>query len=159
MIYGFNTDDKNHATAALIIYQIYRSRDTKKFPISVKMWTQIADAAKLAAATSHNLARFIELFKEPMRCGDVKPLSKSLASAVGFDAESRHYLTEVLLNDCIDDDVLYVIENETAYIMMYVRERRETDKEPVERELESEWPEDLKPLKELADQSGDNENE
>jgi len=160
MIYGFNTDDKNHATAALIIYQIYRSRDAKKFPISVKMWTQIADAAKLAAATSHNLAQFIEKFKEPLRCGDVKALSKSLAAENGFNDENRHYLTEIIDSaECNSDDVLFCIENETAYIIMYVRERLELDKEPLESEDENELADNLKPLKDLAEQYGVIDNE
>jgi hypothetical protein len=156
MTYGFNTDDKNHALSALVIYQIYRSRDTKKFKISLKMWTQIADFAKLAAATSHNLAQFIEKFKEPMICGDVRPFAKALAQELEFDAENRHYLTE-MLGDCEHDDVLFAIENETAYIIMYVRERLEIDKEPTDQD--EELAENLKPLKELADHYGDTENE
>lgn len=31
MIYNFDTSDENAATAAFLVYAVYRSRDTKRF--------------------------------------------------------------------------------------------------------------------------------
>ena len=54
MIYGFDTQDKEAATAALIVYAIYRSRDIKRFKVSTQMWGQIERFVKSSAKRAKN---------------------------------------------------------------------------------------------------------
>ena len=49
MIFGFDTEDGNESTAALLVYAIYRSRNTMQFKVSIDMWDKIERFAKSAA--------------------------------------------------------------------------------------------------------------
>jgi hypothetical protein len=138
MIYNFDTEEKSRAIAALLVYAIYRSRDTERFTVSTKMWDQITNFSKLAAKKSSNLAEFIELFKKPMRCDALKPKycvtgnSKHLmilkeGELFESGTERREFITS-LLEQANETKVLSLIINETSFIIMLVRERLESEK-------------------------------
>ena len=139
MIYKFDTDNKKRAIAALVIYAVYRSRDQKRFKVSTKMWEQITNFCKLSAKKSTNLAEFIEHLRKPMHCEAIKPAyceiegtkgaTKQLADGTVFEsgADSRQFLTRIL-EECSQEQVISTIINETAFIIMLVRERLETEK-------------------------------
>jgi hypothetical protein len=138
MIYNFDTEEKNRAIAALVIYAVYRSRNIDRFKVSTKMWEQITNFSKLAAKKSTNLAEFIEIFKTPMRCDALKPKycitgnSKPIVKLEdGQFVESgepmREFLTSVLENSN-EKEVINIILNETSFIIMLVRERLENEK-------------------------------
>lgn len=137
MIYNFDTEEKNRATAALVIYVVYRSRNIDRFKVSTKMWEQITNFSKLAAKKSTNLAEFIELFKTPMRCdalnpkycitGNSKPIVKLQGGELMESESMREFLTSVLENSN-EKEVINIILNETSFIIMLVRERLENEK-------------------------------
>ncbi len=138
MIYGFNTDRQERATAAQVIYSVYKSRNTDRFKVSTKMWEQITNFSKLAAKKSTNLAEFIERLRKPMCCEvlmprycitDKKNAVKILEDGSIFESgeDGRQFLT-ALLERANETKVLTSVINETAFVIMLVRERLEVEK-------------------------------
>ena len=140
MTYGFETEEKHHALAALIIYVVYRSRNLKRFKVSTKMWEQITNFAKLSAKKSLTLGEFIERFRKPMCCETLQnryciideqhaQSARVLAdgSVVMSGKQDKAFLTS-LINDADDKKVLDLIYKETAFVIHTVRERLENEK-------------------------------
>ena len=138
MIYNFKTELKERAIAAQVIYSVYKSRDSDRFKVSLKMWEQITNFSKLAAKKSTNLAEFIERFRTPMRCEVLQPrhciTSGQKAVKVLDDGsifvsgeDARQFIT-ALIGQSDDKKVISTIINETAFVIMLVRERLETEK-------------------------------
>ena len=73
MIYNFDTDSRNEALAALLVYGIYRSRDMKRYKVTPDMWGQIERFAKSAAKRSVTLPDFIERLKPRLSCSTLHP--------------------------------------------------------------------------------------
>lgn len=67
MIYGFDTDDEHAATAALIVYACWRSRDKVKFKVTPDVWGQIERFSKDAAKRAKTIPDLIESLKRPGR--------------------------------------------------------------------------------------------
>lgn len=134
MILDFDTESKEQAVAACIIYAIYRSRNTDRFKISTKMWGQIANFSKLAAKKSTNIAEFAERFMRSMCCESINAVGLDNEKLMLEDGsifepseESRKFLTS-LVKGVNEKSVISTIINETAFIIMLVRERLESDK-------------------------------
>lgn len=140
MIYGFDTKNKEQATAALLVYVIYRSRDLKRFKVSTKMWEQITNFAKLSAKKSLTLPEFIERFRKPMCCEAIQSrhckvdehaghAAKMLEDGTLFVAgdEQKAFLTTIV-NEANAKKVLDLIYKETAFVIHAVRERLEAEK-------------------------------
>ncbi|MFU8927564.1 hypothetical protein [Acinetobacter puyangensis] len=138
MIYNFDTDDKSVATAALVVYATYRSRDRKRFKVTPEMWGQIQRFIKAAAKRSKNIPQFIDQFCKKMSCDSINPkwvevAVKGRLFQSGSDyidipqPDKRQFLTEVL-NDVEHKQVIRHLNNETQYIVMLVRDRLETEK-------------------------------
>lgn len=152
MIYNFDTDDHNSATAALIVYAIYRSRDKRRFKVSPEMWGQIERAVKAAAKRATNLPRFIDTLMPKLYCPSINPkwmevglkggLISRQNSAGGTEFmefaadDSREFLTKVL-NGIEHQDVIDKLYKETTWIILLVRERLEREK-PIEASFEIE---------------------
>ena len=73
MYYNFDTDDEWAATASLIVYAIYRSRDSKKFKVSPDMWSMIERAVGSAAKRAMDLADFMQKLKPKLMCPTIHP--------------------------------------------------------------------------------------
>lgn len=138
MIYSFETESKERAIAAQIIYSVYKSRNTDRFKVSLKMWEQITNFSKLSAKKSTNLAEFIERFRKPMCCEvlqprycitSVKNALKVLDDGAVFESgdDARQFITG-LIEQSNDKKIIATIINETAFVIMLVRERLETEK-------------------------------
>lgn len=138
MIYNFDTTDKAMGTAALVVYAIYRSRDRKRFKVSPEMWGQIARFCKASAKRSKTIPQFIDGFSKRMCCNAINPkwvevavkgrLFQSGSSFIDIpQPERRQFLTEVL-NDVEHKQVIRLLNTETQYIIMLVRDRLETEK-------------------------------
>lgn len=138
MVYNFDTSDSVAATAALITYAIYRSRDMKRFKVTPEMWGQIQRFIKSAAKRSKTIPQFIDQFSKKMSCDSINPKWVEVAikgrlfqSGNEFisiqQPERRQFLTEVL-NDVDHKQVIKLLSNETQYIVMLVRDRLETEK-------------------------------
>lgn len=72
MIYGFDTSDEHAATAALLVYAVYRSRDKARYKASPDMWEQIERFVKDSAKRAKTLPQFIESLKPRLACGSVR---------------------------------------------------------------------------------------
>lgn len=148
MIFEFETDDYQTATAALVVYAIYRSRDKRKFKVSVDMWAQIERFVKASAKRAYNVQSFINSLMPRLCCDSIKPkwmdsgmLSGSFVklggSLVEFDqTKDRQFLTTVI-NEADHRQVLDRLYKETTWVILIVRDRLEREK-PIESKLEAE---------------------
>lgn len=150
MIYQFDTEDEHAATAALLLYCIWRSRDRKRFRIDPDLWSRIERFTKAAAKRAETLPRFIEALKPRLMCATINPR----AMAVGVTGEialiaagdgayiqphapegQREFLTSVL-ERADHRQVLDRLYRETAWVVLLVRDRLEREK-PIEARFET----------------------
>lgn len=141
MLYGFDCPDRESATAALIVYAVWRSRDRARFRIDPDVWARVERFVKSAAKRSTTIPRFIEVLKPRLACGSLAPKAMAVAMT-GYPpfAETeegewvrlappgeRQFLTQVLgqVNHRAVVDLLY---RETAYIILMVRDRLERER-------------------------------
>lgn len=145
MRYGFDTDDHATATAALLVYAVWRSRDRTRFKITPDVWGQIERFTKASAKRSREIADFIEAFKPRLLCATIHPRAMAVgiagAPVVRFDGGAfaeleserdaqREFLTGVLA-EADEAAVLYRLYKQTALVILLVRERLERER-PVE---------------------------
>jgi len=145
MFYNFMTNNEHEATAALIVYATWRSRDTKKFKISLDCWGQVERAIKSVAKRAESIEAFIEKFKPKLCCPSLKPfycrtsldmpmemVSLADGSYVKFGEakEKRKFLVEVL-QDADHKAVLDVLYNKASKVVLLTRDRLEKEK-PIE---------------------------
>lgn len=140
MIFGFDTDDKHAATASLVLYAIWRSRDRNKLKITPEIWGQIERAVKSVAKRSRFINEFMEKLKVKLKCSTISPrwaatggedLVTMLRGPGGelrqVSQERREFLTGVLA-EADDRAVLDVAYRQTAYVVLLVRDRLEREK-------------------------------
>lgn len=151
--YGFDTDDINAATGALLIYAVYRSRDRRRFKVTPDLWGQIERFTKAAAKRAPTLPSFLEALKPRLACDSLRPgamragLTGMLTLAarptsggneyiqMGNHGEQREFLTQALA--LIDHRaVLGLLYRETGWIVLLVRDRLEREK-PIEQKFET----------------------
>lgn len=145
MIYNFDTDDKNEATAALIVYAIYRSRDRKRFKVSPEMWGQIDRFVKASAKRAASIPQFINNLMPRMSCASIHPkamevavtgrLLKSGNEFMEFKQDGKRTFLTSVVADCVEKTVLDKLYKETTWIVMLVRDRLEQEK-PIEKTIE-----------------------
>lgn len=146
MIYGFDTEDQSAATAALLVYAIYRSRNARQFKVTPDMWAQIERFTKASAKRATSIPAFIESLKPRLQCGTIQPRWMEtgikgllpIADSRGHinyiqTADSREFLTCVL-TAADPREVLRRLYTETAWIILLVRDRLEREK-PIEDRL------------------------
>lgn len=146
MIYGFDCDDQPSATAALLVYAVYRSRDSKRFKVTPDMWGLIERSVKASAKRATSLPRFLETLKPKLSCATLSPkwmevgmageLTLTPIQSGGFvqladDSERREFLSGPI-NDADDPAVIAVLYRETAWVILLVRDRIEREK-PIEK--------------------------
>lgn len=150
MIYGFDCDDVNEGTAALLVYAIWRSRDRQRFKITPDVWSQVERFTKASAKRAETLPQFIERLKPRLMCGTIHPrameagirgsiplveTSDGAFIQVSAPPEQREFLTGVL-RDCDQRRVLDLLYRETSWIILLVRDRLERER-PIERRFET----------------------
>lgn len=144
MYYNFDTDEHAAATAALLVYAIYRSRDVKRFKVSPDMWGQLERAVKSASKRAADLGDFIEKLKPKLHCPTIHPRwAKTIPDGIVSmklmpdgsvvevqDKGRRQFLTDVL-HEVDHRDVLDYLYRKTALVILLVRDRLEREK-PIE---------------------------
>jgi len=149
MIYGFDTDDQSAATAALLVYAIYRSRDRKRYKVTPDMWAQIERFAKASAKRATTLPAWIEAFKPRLSCATISPrwMEVGIKGVAAIDigrggvptmvqmADAREFLTAPI-NAADHRLALERLYKETAWVVLLVRDRLEREK-PLEGKYES----------------------
>lgn len=156
MIFGFDTTDEQAATAALLVYAVYRSRDKRRFKISLDMWDQIERFTKDSAKRSKSIPHFIEALKPRLSCGSISPRWMHVGMAgeapltIVYDADGkmrhaiqlsadrdigkREFLTRII--DRADGAaVVRKAYLETAFVVLLVRDRLERER-PIEQQLD-----------------------
>ena len=148
MYYNFDTEDHGQAVAALLVYAVYRSRDKKRFKISLDMWGQLERATKGVAKRARDLGEFIEKLKPKLMCPTIQPRwAKTIPDGMvtmrvledGSVAElqdqgRRQFLTDVL-QEVDHKEVLEILYRKTAIVILLVRDRLEREK-PYESKFE-----------------------
>lgn len=143
MIYQFDTADEAAATAALLVYAIYRSRDRDRLKIAPDIWAQIERFVKASAKRADSLPRFIEQLKPRLCCDTISPRWAEVGlkgvvpvtDSLGLTnyiqrADSREFLTGVVYQ-ADQREVLRLLYRETAWVILLVRDRLEREK-PIE---------------------------
>lgn len=144
MFYNFQTDCFEEATAALLVYAVYRSRDTKKFKVSLDMWGIIERAVKSVAKRSEDLDIFLEKLKPKLCCSSIRP--QFMQTILDIPVEmialpdgcfvkreekgKRRFLVDVL-NEVDNKTVLENLYKKTSKVILLVRDRIEREK-PIE---------------------------
>ena len=154
MIYWFDCDDLEHAidyaTAALFLYAVYRSRNRQRFKVTPDMWGYIERATKSCAKRAETIPAFLDCLKRKLQADSLDPR----AMAVGLRGtiplveagdgayiqlaqpeDQREFLTRVLA-DCDQARVLRILERETSYVVLLVRDRLERER-PIEARFET----------------------
>lgn len=144
MYYNFDTDDETAATAALLVYAVYRSRDPKRFKVSPDMWGMIERAVKSVAKRAADLGEFIERLKPKLMCPTIQPRwAKTIPDGMVSmkmmpdgtiaqvqDRGRRQFLTDVL-QEIDQREVLDVLYRKASLVVLLVRDRLEREK-PIE---------------------------
>lgn len=149
-LYGFDTDDWDHATAALLVYAVYRSRNRGRLKVTPDLWGRIERFTKSAAKRSRTMPEFIERLKPRLACETLSPRAMAVGLSgelmlkgwtfEGEDTETkeqrpREFLTEVLKH-ADERRVIDALYRETAWIILLVRDRLEAEK-PIEANFET----------------------
>lgn len=122
MIQGFDTDNPNAATGALLVYSVYRSRDARRLKVDTDLWVRVERFVKSSAKRAQSLSEFVERLKPRLGCEAIRP-------AKGGDGAPRDFLTGVLGRP--DGDpfaVLRALYRETSLCVLLVRDRLEREK-------------------------------
>lgn len=143
MLFNFNTDEMRFARAALVLYALYKSRDTNSPMNGMETWNRVESYCVGACKKSRTTSEFVTKFKELGRVGAIKPRYLS-EQGVGMtilpdgsvveSANIRNYHTELFE----DSEIRKTIENDYPLITMLVRERIQREKYMLEEEEENE---------------------
>lgn len=141
MIYGFDTEIECQAVASLLVYSIYRSRDINKFKVSPDMWGVIERACKSSSKRAMNIEDFVEKFKKKVYCSSIKPkylsnhkelsdirIMKQDGSIMSLESTKKDFGIEII-NNCNQKEVLKQLYRHSAFVILYVRDRMEREKE------------------------------
>lgn len=148
MIYGFNTDDQIKAKAAMLIYVVYKSRDSKRGPSGLDMWGQIERFAKASAKRSEGIDEFVDQFKRKMICSTINPywmrndFSSANASVmedgsiITFSGEDVRSFGLELFDGPDGAEIVDCIYRKTQIVILLVRDRLEREKQFVQEDVE-----------------------
>jgi len=141
MYYGFDTSDENAAIGALLVYGIYRSRDTKRFKITPDMWGMIERAVKSSAKRAMDLNDFIEKLKPKLHCSTIKPQfmktdlntitmhhNPETGEIIHIKDEGKREFWVRLLEECDHEKVLERLYQRTSLIIALIRDRLERER-------------------------------
>lgn len=145
MIYGFDTEDEANATAALLVYATWRSRDTARYRVTPDVWSQVERFTKAAAKRATTLPAFIEALKPRFYAGTLSPrameagikgpvpllaLGSGAVLEVAAPEEQREFMVGVI-ERADQKAVLDRLYRETAWVVLLVRDRLERER-PIE---------------------------
>lgn len=148
MRYAFDTDDEHAATAALLVYATWRSRDTGRYKITPDVWSQVERFVKAAAKRAVTLPGFLEALKPRLYAGTLSPrameagvkgavpllgIGSGAVLEVAAPEEQREFLTGVI-EHADTRAVLQRLYRETGWIVLLVRDRLERER-PLEARL------------------------
>lgn len=134
MIYNFNVDTENHAKAALILYALYKSRSPESSINGKETWERMKNYSKGALLKASNIAEFIEQFSKKADVKSIKPIYLKTDGLVKIDDNTLaeiegvyNYQLDIFADN--DKEILKLIENETMFLILIVRDRIQREKE------------------------------
>lgn len=153
-MYNFDTSNENAATAALLVYAIYRSRNVKRFKVTPDMWGMIERAVKSASKRAGDLGDFIEKLKPKLHCETIHPrwqktdpfseedkrlinmvaMSDGSFVEIGEKGKGKRQFLVGVLEEVDHRAVLDFLYRKTALVILLVRDRLEREK-PIEAKL------------------------
>lgn len=132
MQFGFDTENELRGKAALLLYAMYRSRDSASSLNGLDTWNRFAAYTKGAALKSTTTAEFCDQFCKMAKVPSIKP--KYLKSNDGFV-----YMPDgsIIQSDSVQDYKISIMEDnglvelfgkESQLLVMLVRERIQREK-------------------------------
>lgn len=142
MLFGFDTENEKAASGALLIYAVYKSRDTRKGPSGLDMWGQIERFARRAAKRATNVSEFLNSFKRQMACSSINPryckTEKETFHAIRLsdgsivaseDKSTRDFMVSITeMPEEEQSEIIDCIYSQTQRIIFLVRDRLEREK-------------------------------
>lgn len=137
MLFNFNTDNVKLARAALILYAMYKSRDTNSPMNGVDTWNHVESYCVGACKKSRTTSEFVTKFKELGKVGAIKPryLGEHSSGSYSISAESVAEFPDAVdyhIDLFEDNDVRKTIENDYPLVVLLVRERIQREKYAIE---------------------------
>ena len=153
LIYGFDTDERAAALAALLVYITYRSRDVGRMKVTPDFWGRIQRFVKASAKRARTVGEFVERLKPRLGCsawntrwmrvGEDGALSIVKTSddpeqftLIAPSEKRRPFFTRIIRPE-EQPKVLSLLRDETEWVTILVRERLERERD-VEREFKEE---------------------
>ena len=133
MLFNFNTDDMKLAKASLVLYAMYKSRETNSPMNGLETWNRVESYCVGACRKSRNTSEFVTKFKELGKVGAIKPSYLDTSNS-GFtrltdgcivEAEKVHEYRISLLED---NEIRKTIEKDYPLVTLLVRERIQREK-------------------------------
>lgn len=142
MIYAFETENEHAATAALLVYAVWRSRDVAAYKITPDVWGQVEGFVKSAAKRSKTIPEFIEFLKPKLKCATLHPrameagikgpvpllaMGSGAVLEVAAPEEQREFLVQVMERSD-HRAVTTLLYRQTAWVIALVRDRLERER-------------------------------
>ena len=133
MQFEFDTDNVKRGEAALLLYAMYRSRNTSTTPLTGKeTWSRFAKFIKGAALKSATTAEFCDNFCKMAHVESIKPAHlKSGAGYIqmpdGSIIESEN-VTNFQTKIFEDNELMPLFQKESQILIMLIRERIQREK-------------------------------
>lgn len=138
MQFGFNTESIEHGKAALLLYGLYRSRSENSSLNGLDTWTRFASYIRGAVIKSTNVAEFVQHFSKKANIGSIKPHHFKTDGLVQIDSAGTLMVSEGVYDYRLDffetSEILELLESESLYIIMLVREKIQREKEAFQNE-------------------------
>ena len=131
MYYNFDTDKIDRAKAALLLYGLYRSRGQSSSLNGLETWDRFNSYVRAACIKSETLGEFVQQFCRKANIASIKPHYFQTGDLVEMPDG------ELILSDAVkdyrlgifnDDSLLDIINKETLYLIMLIRERIQREK-------------------------------
>lgn len=132
MLYQFDCTSLKHAKAALLLYALYRSRDTKSSLNGVETWDRFGSYIRGACLKSTTTAEFVQNFCRKAKIESIRPGYLCTEYPVEMPDTGELIVSENVQNFQLeifeDNTLLPLIAAETLYLIMLVRERIQREK-------------------------------
>ncbi len=132
MLYQFDTESLKHARAALLLYAMYRSRESTSPLNGLETWERFQTFTRGAWLKASTTAEFVQAFCRKAKINSVKPRYLRTDDAVPMpgtgelieSASVANYQLDIIA----DNSLLDLYATESIYLIMLVRERIQREK-------------------------------
>lgn len=141
MYYQFATEKIEHAKAALLLYAMYRSRDSSSPLNGLETWERFQSFVRGACLKSSTTAGFVQAFCAKAKIASIKPYYFNVENEPVMLSNGDLILSENIKNYRLeileDDNILKLYNTESVYLILLVRERIQREKYERREELQN----------------------